>query len=418
MSATPLQAFSAFGIELEYMLVDKTRLDVQPIADIVLAQAERDDAAGLIDCSNELVLHVLEMKNPRPGPLSELSAAFQTQVQHLNTRLAPLNACLMPTAMHPWMDPALETALWPHDEQAIYSTYHNLFDCNRHPWANVQSMHVNLPFADDAQFEKLFAAVRLLLPILPAIAASSPLAEGKVTGYMDYRMQVYPDQSPTQPSIVGAVVPDVVKNRAEHENCVLAPMYAEIAPLDPTHRLRYEWLNSRGAIPRFDRNAIEIRVMDTQECPQADVALAALVIDLAQLLYQGEFASLQAQQALPTEALSSILTACNRDAEQTLIDNAQYLSVLGYPEENCTAHMLWQHLADILQARCARHLDIWQTHLQLIQQHGPLARRILRALESADSIHLVYASLVTCLANGVAFIPRPNSPNPGPYFLG
>ncbi len=405
MSAAPLQAFSAFGIELEYMLVDKTRLDVQPIADIVLAQMGDDEAPELIDCSNELVLHVLEMKNPCPGPLAELGAAFQFQVQQLNTRLASFNACLMPTAMHPWMDPALETALWPHDEEAIYSTYNNLFDCNRHPWANVQSMHVNLPFADDAQFEKLFAAVRLLLPILPAIAASSPLAEGKVTGYMDYRMQVYPDQSPTQPSIVGAVVPDVVKSRAEHENCVLAPMYAEIAPLDPTHRLRYEWLNSRGAIPRFDRNAIEIRVMDTQECPQADLALAALVIDLAQLLYEGEFASLQAQQALSTETLSSILAACSRDAERTLIDDAQYLSVLGYPAKNCTAQTLWQHLGDTLQARGARHLGLWQTHLRLIQLHGPLARRILRALAGCDSVHAVYASLVESLAKGNAFIP-------------
>ncbi len=405
MSATPLQAFSAFGIELEYMLVDKTRLDVQPIADIVLAQPAREGSPGLIDCSNELVLHVLEMKNPMPGPLAELGAAFQSQVQQLNARLASLDACLMPTGMHPWMDPTVETALWTYDEEAVYSTFNSLFDCNRHPWANVQSMHVNLPFADDEQFEKLFAAVRVLLPILPAIAASSPMADSKVTGYMDYRMHVYPDQSPTQPSIVGAVVPDIVKNRAEHESCVLAPMYAEIASLDPTHRLRFEWLNSRGAIPRFDRHAIEIRVMDTQECPQADLALAALVIDLAQLLYQGEFASLQAQQSLPTDVLSRLLAACSRDAEQTLVDDAQYLAMWGLPATHCTAQMLWQHLSDTLQAWGARHLAIWQTHLQLIQQHGPLARRILRALDGADSVRTVYASLVASLANGLAFIP-------------
>ena len=139
--------------------------------------------------------------------------------------------------------------------------------------------------------------------------------------------------------------------------------------------------------------------------PPGRPALAALVIDLAQLLYQGEFASLHAQQALPTEVLSSILAACNRDAEQTLIDDAQYLSVLGYPAKNCTAQMLWQHLSDTLQVRGARHLGLWQTHLQLIQQHGPLARRILRALNGGNSVHAVYASLVTCLANGVTFIP-------------
>ena len=40
-------------------------------------------------------------------------------------------------------------------------------------------------------------------------------------------------------------------------------MYRQIAPLDPDHVVQYEWLNSRGAIARFDRNAIEIRVIDT-----------------------------------------------------------------------------------------------------------------------------------------------------------
>lgn len=408
MNTGPLQAFSAFGIELEYMLVDRLTLDVRPIADRLLEQAGNPLGKGLIDCSNELVLHVLEMKNSRPGPLSELPAAFQAQVQHLNTRLASLDACLMPTAMHPWMDPALETALWPHDEQAIYATYHHLFDCNRHPWSNVQSMHVNLPFADDEQFEKLFAAVRLLLPILPAIAASSPLADGAVTGYMDYRMQVYPDQSPKLPAIVGAVVPEVVRNRAEHESCVLAPMYADIAPLDPTHRLRYEWLNSRGAIPRFDRHAIEIRVMDMQECPKADLALAALVIDLTHMLYQGEFASLQAQQSIATPTLANILTACNRDAEQTLIDDAQYLSVLGFSAERCTAQALWKHLGQTLQSLDARHVELWYAHLQLILQRGPLARRILHALAGQTTpatVRAVYARLVANLREGAFFIP-------------
>jgi hypothetical protein len=31
--------------------------------------------------------------------------------------------------------------------------------------------------------------------------------------------------------------------------------------------LRHEWVNARGAIARFDRSAIEIRVLDVAECP-------------------------------------------------------------------------------------------------------------------------------------------------------
>lgn len=407
MSVGPLQAFSAYGIEVEYMIVDKLTLDVCPIADRILEPAGNSPRQDLVDCSNELVAHVLEIKNPSPGPLAILTAEFQHHVDALNARLDAFNACLMPAGMHPWMNPRRETVLWPHDDQAIYATYHRLFDCHRHPWANVQSMHVNLPFAADAEFERLLAAIRILLPILPAIAASSPLAEGRLTGFMDYRMRVYSDQSPSQPAIVGPLVPEMVRNRAEHETHVLAPMYKDLETLDPQHHLRFEWLNSRGAIPRFDRQAIEIRVMDTQECPQADIALAALVIDLAQLLYQNEFASLQSQQAFPTDALTRILATCIRDAEQSWINEPQYLSILGYPGKSCTAHALWQHLGEVLKSRNAPHLGLWQTHLQLILEQGPLARRIVRALEgdfSHTALERLYTRLVKTLAEGRPFI--------------
>lgn len=409
MNAGPLQAFTGFGIELEYMLVDKLTLDVRPIADRLLEQAVKPKGQALIGCSNELVLHVVEIKNPAPGPLAALTAGFQDRVVELNAQLDALNARLMPTGMHPWMDPRHETVLWPHDDQAIYATYHRLFDCHRHPWANVQSMHINLPFADDAEFERLLAAVRMLLPILPAIAASSPLAEGRLTGFMDYRMQVYPEQSPTQPTIVGSLIPEMVRSRAEHETCVLAPMYRAIEAHDPGHHLRCEWLNARAAIPRFDRHAIEIRVMDTQECPQADVALAALVIDLAHLLYHNAFAGLQTQRNFSTGALSRILTACVRDAEQAWIDDAQYLSILGYPQKSCTARALWQHLGEVLKSHHAPHLELWHTQLQLILDYGPLARRIVRALGgdcSRAALHRVYARLAQTLADGKAFIPE------------
>lgn len=269
-------------------------------------------------------------------------------------------------------------------------------------------MHINLPFADDIQFEKLLAAVRTLLPILPAMAASSPLADGRPTGYLDSRMQVYADQSPAQAAIVGALVPEVVSSQAEYETRVLAPMYKAIEALDPAHCLRHEWLNARGAIARFDRNAIEIRVMDTQECPHADIALAALVIDLAELLYQGELASLEAQQALPTAVLQKLLADCTRDAELAVIDDAQYLSALGFEGSHCTAQALWRHLGEVLPARGAPHLAMWQTHLQLVLQQGPLARRIVRELDGIythAALHARYAGLVKTLAEGRPFIP-------------
>ena len=75
--------------------------------------------------------------------------------------------------------------------RVIYQTYDRIFGCKAHGWANLQSMHLNLPFADDAEFARLHAAIRLVLPIIPALAASSPIADGRPTGFMDIRMEAY-----------------------------------------------------------------------------------------------------------------------------------------------------------------------------------------------------------------------------------
>ena len=371
-----LPAFSAYGIELEYMLVDRDTLNIRSIADKLLADLPR--SSGLVDCSNELVNHVIEIKNPVPTNLEKLASAFQQQIRHLNARLADYNACLLPTAMHPWMNPERETALWPHDEVGIYSTFDALFNCKRHPWANVQSMHINLPFASDDEFEKLHTAIRMLLPILPAIAASSPIADGKPTGYLDYRMHVYRDQSPNQPRIVGDIIPELVKSPSEYTSQILAPMYRDIAPLDTQHTLQFEWLNARGAIARFDRNAIEIRVMDVQESPKADIALAALVIDAVHALYHQQFSSLAVQQSLSGAMLSDLLTQCSREADAALLEAPSYLAAWGYPGETCSATELWRHIGEMLLQQRSPHAELWKPYLDYVLKYGPMARRILR----------------------------------------
>lgn len=414
VAAPALAAFSGYGIELEYMIVGSGNLSPLPIADQLLRMGAGVDACnvdrGAMGWSNELVLHVIEIKNQRPtANFDSLPRAFQTEVQHINRILAPLGAQLMPTAMHPWMNPRLETQLWPHDSAGLYQAYGAIFDCNTHGWSNLQSMHVNLPFADDEEFSRLHAAVRLLLPILPALAASSPIADGNDTGFADFRMEAYRTNAASIASIAGLIIPETVSTRAEYEQKILAPMYRDIAPHDPHRLLQYEWLNSRGAIARFDRNAIEIRVIDTQECPQADLAIAAAAIAVARTLYDAPgSAPLPAQQAISTEALAAIFMRCIQDADQAIIDDAAYLALLGYPGHQCSAQDLWRHLADAIQNSEYRLPNFYYSPLQTMLEHGPLARRILRALDGNTArphLDAVFRTLCDCLQHGRMFLP-------------
>jgi gamma-glutamyl:cysteine ligase YbdK (ATP-grasp superfamily) len=423
-----LHAFMGCGIELEYMIVDRDRLSVLPIADRLLRTAAGVDAGdagevsevrrGLLGWSNELVAHLIEVKNLRPSAsLSQLPQAFQAEIGQINRLLQQMNARLMPGAMHPWMDPRSETRLWPHDPDGIYRSYARIFDVRSHGWANLQSMHINLPFADDEEFARLHAAIRLVLPILPALAASSPIAEGRATGFADYRMQTYSGNAQAIPSIAGLVIPDTVSSRAAYEHDVLASMYRDIAPHDPDRILRREWLNSRGAIARFDRNAIEIRVVDTQECPYADLAIAAAAMETVRWLYRQSdhdskygLRDLQRQQQMPTASLAALLRACIRDADQSMIEDEDYLQLFGFPGARCSANDLWWHLIGRMMDEDASHARQWESAWRVMLEQGPLARRILRAVGgdfSPGRLQEVYRQLCDCLQEGRLFVPNP-----------
>ncbi len=408
-----LHAFDGIGIELEYAIVAADSLDVLPIADWLLAQeagaGATDVVRGVFGWSNELVLHVIEIKNLAPAAtLAGIASGFTAEVSAIDDLLRRRGARLLPGAMHPWMDPATQTRLWPHDDAGIYRQFDRIFDCCRHGWANLQSMHVNLPFAGDAEFARLHAAIRLVLPIIPALAASSPFADGRAAGCADNRMAVYCDNAAGFPAIAGAIIPATMQGRAQYEAQILAPAYRAIAPHDPLALLQHEWLNARGAIARFARNAIEIRVTDTQECPRADIAIAGAITAVVRMLYDEGTASLAAQQACTTADLVTLLQRCIVQGEAARLDGpggAAYLGLLGYPGAACSARQLWRHLIRNLPA--APGIDGWSlAALDHILEHGTLATRLLRAAGadlSHDHLHALYGELADCLRAGRMF---------------
>jgi len=406
--AKTLSLFEAFGIELEYMIVATDSLDVCPITDRVLHAVagayEAEVELGDISWSNELALHVIELKTTDPiGSLDGLADRFQANVVRINDLLLPHNARLMPTATHPWMNPHTELKLWPHDYNAVYEAFNRVFDCTGHGWANLQSVHINLPFANDEEFGRLHAAIRVLLPLLPALAASSPILERRASGFCDTRLEVYRTNAKRVPSVSGMVIPEAVFTREAYQHEIFAKMYADIAPLDPDGTLQHEWLNSRGAIARFDRNAIEIRVLDIQECPVADLAICRLIVDTLQRLVAEEWSSTESQQALLTEQLASILQSVIRDADEALIEDPQYLQAFGMSTP-VTASEFWRHLAAPLIESTNEH----QHALRLVLDQGPLARRILKHIARGPSearLRDTYRELSDCLATGKMFQP-------------
>ena len=85
-------------------------------------------------------------------------------------------------------------------------------------------MHLNLPFADENQFERLHAAVRLVLPILPAQTASSPVVQGEIGDHIDMRMHFYSEHCRACPELIGDVVPEAVFDSDTYDSVIYEPI--------------------------------------------------------------------------------------------------------------------------------------------------------------------------------------------------
>ena len=392
-----------YGIEMEYMIVDRDSLNVLPRADIPLGKDEKgeqlsDVEHGPIGLSNELVSHVLEFKCAEPvESLHHLGKTFHKEILKANESLKSINAMLLPTAAHPFMDPA-EMKLWPYDCLDIYQAYDRIFNCKGHGWANLQSTHINLSFHGDEEFGKLHGAIRALLPLIPAVAASSPFLDGKYCGYLDGRIETYRHNQEKIPSITGKVIPEAVFTYKDYEEQIFNKVKADIAPYDPEHLLNHFFLNSRGAIARFDRGAVEIRLVDIQECPDADIAIAEWEVAVLKGLVEGAFASGAEIRALDTDALAKILLSTTHSAEKTVISDRNFLKIWKIDASEITAGELVQFITAKVRSRISAHS---QELLSSMFKRGTLASALVKnvgADPDRDDFVYEYGRLAHCLA--------------------
>jgi gamma-glutamyl:cysteine ligase YbdK (ATP-grasp superfamily) len=400
MSNYPI--FSVIGIEIEYMLVDKETLDIQPKSDVLLRQLAgqfvNEVVLGDIVASNELVLHVLELKNNGPKPPHHpIAQQFQQAIIQLQPFLEQNHLMLLPTGAHPWMNPQVETMRWPHGNNAVYHQYDSIFNCQGHGWANLQSMHVNLPFSNDEEFSLLHNTIRLLLPLLPALAASTPILDGKKTGLLDSRLDFYEKNQRIIPMISGDIIPEFICSEAQYQNDILKPMYQAIRPFDPQGILQYEWLNSRAAIPKFESMAIEIRILDTQECVHSDIAIAQAIHAILNHWHHSD-SELFLDKTYPASRLKALYDQSIIGGLSVIVEDKalleQWQLPQGYP---LTLRDVWTLLIE----RVSPQLDwVSQRAIEHILQKGNLSERLLRACCGdfrKEKLTHIYRQLGNCL---------------------
>ncbi len=340
----------------------------------------------------ELQLHVIEIKANKPFKSPEL---FEETMQNAVVTLLHIlekkyNAHLLGTGMHPLLK-LDETGIWPHRHRKIYQELGKLFNLKQHGWLNIQSFHLNLPYSRENKGVLLHNLLADLCAYLPAIAASSPIIEGTISPNADNRLFFYKVNQREVPSITGDVIPERASSFAQYRENVIGRYSQDLAKAGAGKTLLFkEWINSRGVIFRFDRSALEVRVMDEQECIKSDVALSCFV--------RAALRGLMAEKAepLPHQLLVN-------DFNSILAEglNAKVLHPQGE-----TARQVCRYLFNLASenAEEAEKKYLWIVRKRI--ENGNLSdlirERILRKTQKTnlnEAILNVYSTLIKCLAD-------------------
>lgn len=381
----------SIGIEIEYMMIDPKDLSIRPIIQQILGD-EDEIKRGIFSWSAEFAAHVFEIKNNTPvQDILSLLAGMQNEVVTVAALLDRQKTGLLPTGMHPFMNPAKE-ALWTtYDQSAEKKIFDKIMQPGGHSWANIQATHLNIGFANEVQFVQLNNAIRILLPILPALCASTPFIEGKSNNIWNNRLNEYQKNGLKFPEVVGHIVPEYVEGIAEYKDIVLAPIYKAFKPYDLTGELCDETLNARGMIARFDRSALEIRVLDVQECVLADLAICELCRVVLKTLSQ------EKSKNFSINSLVSIYQQSIQHGENAIISDSDYIEILlNRRESKMRAHDLWIGLIENFNSELpVEFKDFYSVY----RNQGTLSTRILKK-EKDTNLFKIYNELANCLLEG------------------
>jgi gamma-glutamyl:cysteine ligase YbdK (ATP-grasp superfamily) len=276
------KSLEVFGPEHEYAIIDE-ELNPLPIVDKVIKHITgriRNNAEfERFTLQKELQCHVAELKPNHPfrSPIDFEDTMYNAVLKITEILEQNFHARLLGSGMHPTLK-IDEAKIWPHRDRKIYEALGNIFNTRQHGWLNIQAYQLNFSYQKEKDAVKLYNTLTTVLPYLPAISASSPIYESKLRKIPNNRLHFYQTNQKEIPSITGNVIPKHIDSFNNYREITIDKYSRELLKAGaPLCIINKEWINSRGAIIRFDRRAIEIRIMDEQESIKADVALSCFL---------------------------------------------------------------------------------------------------------------------------------------------
>ena len=216
-----------------------------------------------------------------------------------------------------------------------------------------------------------------------------PFTRVKTVQISDNRLEFYKLNQKEVPSITEDVIPQYVTSLKQYKQEVIGRYSADLAKAGANRTiLNREWVNSRGVIFRFDRSALEVRVMDEQECIKSDVAFSCFIRSALRGLIADN------AEFLPHDLLVNDFNAVIKEGLKAKVTNPfgktakqvcqHYLALAEEHADENDKKYLWLvkkrldngNLSDIIRERVARRAQKTDFHEAIINVYSTLIKSL------------------------------------------
>lgn len=175
MQPRHLPAFTAASLSIDVAILDLETGLPAPGADRVLVDACGGPLPavqmGNLEWRRRMMRHELSVGLLKPTEdIGNIGGMLAASLRLLDDTLAPHGLRLLTAGMHPWATSPASTR----DDDRAAALLRDLVDLGTPGWTDNRAARLVFPFLDDEDFRPLQAAVRLLAPLVPALAAASP----------------------------------------------------------------------------------------------------------------------------------------------------------------------------------------------------------------------------------------------------
>ena len=390
-------------IEVEYIIADKDSMEAVPLAEKLIKKA-----AGCEKCSTyspsdsecsilwSLTKHDYIVKfsaQINRVNIREAEKILHNQIIEANRILEEFNAVLYASAVYPL--PGSENASMniKNNDLLFSGSPDNFNNLIKNSVFNYHYMKLYLHFENEEEFFRLHTAVRLIMPLLPALTSGSPVL-GDTEDSQDITLEIFKHKLSRTGKACRSIIPLPVRNRNEYEESINQCMKCDYVNNDSGMIDE-----CRAVTADFEKGMLAVRIFDMQESPHVDFAVVRFITYILELIVNCR-CSTEKQASISNEELLEIFDNITKDGLKGMVENEKYLKLLSIEDQTkMSAWGIWMLLAKKVKDYAGLKIP----PVENILKTGSLSERIIKAAEQR-SVKETFQELAECLEENIMML--------------